>query len=218
MKTRIAALGCASVLALVGCTLPATAPGPAAPTSAGSNLPDASVGPSAAPSTGPATPTAGGTRQPRQQPPSITLAGDAIAGRPLGTTPFVRVEPLIESRLGRAKAGRPELCRLDGERSPLVVVDHNWPGLTIHAGRRGSATVALSWRVDLSNIPDGFRLADRLPWQPTFASLQASEGVELSTRDGIRSARLENTAITYSGPDGARSPDTVAGGPGLACS
>ncbi len=218
MRTRIAALGCAALLALCGCTLPGQPSARPVPAPAATGVPATTASPSAGSPTGPGpTPaaTTPGAPQPSGELPVLTLAGDAIGNRPLGTTPFVRVEPLVEARLGKSKAGRPRLCRLTGERSPMSVVDHSWSGLTLHTGRRGSAELVIGWSVDLDRVPDGFRLAGRLPWRPTFAEL--AESAEVSTRDGVRTARLPDLAITYSGPVDAATPELVAGGPGFTC-
>lgn len=217
MQTRIAALGCATLLALCGCTQPGQPPVPV-PTPAGSGAPAPTASPSTGSSSGPgATPAATPSApRPSAELPVLTLAGDSIGNRPLGTTPFVRIEPLVEARLGESRPGRPRLCELTGERRPLTVVDHSWSGLTIHTGRRGSADVVIGWSVDLADVPEGFRLADRLPWRPTFAELQPS--AEVSTQDGVRTARLLDAAITYSGPAEAATPARVVGGPGFTCS
>ncbi|MCC6496686.1 MAG: hypothetical protein IT193_10575 [Propionibacteriaceae bacterium] len=219
MQTRIAALGCAALLALGGCTQPGQPSAPPVPTSTGTAVPATTASPSAGSSTDPgATPaaTTPGAPQPSAELPVLTLAGDAIGNRPLGTTPFGRVESLVEARLGKSEVGRPRLCTLTGERSPLSVVDHSWSGLVIHTGRRGSVELVIGWSVDLARVPDGFRLAGRLPWQPTFAELEKS--AEVSVRDGVRTARLQDAAITYSGPADAATPAMVVGGPGFTCS
>lgn len=215
MRARVAMAG--GVVVLAGCTGPLAAPSPPITAPATNPATASAVTPSAT-RTGPA-PTSGGTPSASSTPtgrPVLTLSGTVIADRPLGGVPLARLEPLLVARLGKARVGRTQLCRLAGERSQVAVIDHSFGGLTVHYGRRGTATLAMAWTVHLDRVPAGFQLADRLPWRPAFAELEA-DGVAVSTGSGLRTARLEGRAITYSGDAGATRPDTVEGGPELTC-
>jgi hypothetical protein len=87
----------------------------------------------------------------------------------------------------------------------------------VHYARRGAASIAIGWEVALDRVPDGVALVDRLPWRPTFADLAASDGVEVESRAGVKTARLVGRAISYTGEAGLPSPAAVQGGPELAC-
>lgn len=215
MNVRLTVLACVGLLSLGACTAQASPSSPpqTASTSVG-GTPDASPTSSAG-RTPSATQTA--TSAPSKLPEVVVLSGTAIGTLPLGTAPAARVDPVISDRLGKVKAGQPELCHVDGERIALAVVEHTWPGFTVRYGSSGGAAVAMGWAVDLTNIPDGFQLDRHLPWQPTFASLKRLHGVDFGTEAGVQYAELTQERITYSAPVGAAKPDTIAGGPRLSC-
>jgi hypothetical protein len=157
----------------------------------------------------PGTPTAGRT--------DLILSGTAVGAFPLGATQQSLLERDLVARLGKPRTGPTKLCQLAGERNRFAVLDHSWSGLTVHYGRRGTATVAVSWEVALDRVPDGVKLVDRLPWRPTFAELAASNGVYVEAGAGVKTARLTGRAISYTGPVEGSRPDTVRGGPDLTC-
>lgn len=215
MKARLAIVGLSLVLA--GCTAPAPVPSTPPPTadSSSAGTPATSPGSTATtatsptPGPGPSTPPTGRT--------DLILSGTAIGDFPLGATQQSLVERDLVARLGKPKTGPTRLCQLAGERNRFAVFDHTWSGLTVHYGRRGTATIAVGWEMALDRVPDGVTLVDRLPWRPTFADLAASDGVDISSNAGVKTALLDGRALSYSGPMGASRPDTVNGGPELAC-
>ncbi len=210
MKARLAIVGLALVIA--GCTGPAEVPSTSPPTPAAPE-----VTPKTSPAATAATPTPRAPRTPVDGHPDLILSGTAIGDRPLGATPQSVLDPDLVARLGKPKIGRTQLCQLTGDRTRFAVVDHVWSGLIIHYGRRGAATIAIGWQVALDRVPDGVRLADRLPWRPTFAALAASNGVEVQSSAGVKTARLSGRAISYTGDIAASRPDRVTGGPELTC-
>ena len=204
----------AVAVALAGCTSPApVSSAPASTADSGATAaPTTSPGsttPTPTPSVVASTPPAGRT--------DLILSGTAIGDFPLGATQQDLLERDLESRLGKAKTGPTKVCQLPGERNRFAVVDHSLSGLTVHYGRRDTATIAISWEVALDHVPHGVKLVDRLPWRPTFAELAASDGVEIAASAGVRTALLTGRALSYTGPVGASRPDTVHGGPELAC-
>lgn len=216
MNARSAALACAGLLSLAACTGTPSTPDPSEPVPS-SSATTVTGSPSASTGATSARPSATPTGTVSKLPEVVVLSGTAIGTLPLGTAPAARVDPVISDRLGKVKAGQPELCRVDGERIALAVVEHTWPGFTVRYGSSGGAAVAMGWAVDLTNIPDGFQLDRHLPWQPTFASLKRLHGVDFGTEAGVQYAELTQERITYSAPVGAAKPDTVAGGPRLSC-
>jgi len=211
VKARLVIVGFAVVLA--GCTAPA--PVPSTPASSPGS-PSASV-PTTSPGSTAPTPTPSVARTPVAGRTDLILSGTAIGDFPLGATQQSLLERDLVARLGKAKTGPTKVCQLAGERNRFAGFDHSWSGLTVHYGRRGAATIAVSWAVALDRVPDGVTLADRLPWRPTFAELAASDGVEMASSAGVKTARLTGRALSYTGPVGASRPDTVTGGPELAC-
>ncbi len=214
MKARLAIVGVA--LVVTGCTGPAQAPVPPAPTTGPSTAAtDAAPTTSPGATTGSPTPTT--SRTPVAGPAELILSGTAIGDRPLGATPQSLLDPDLVARFGKPKVGRTQLCQLAGGRNRFGVEDHSWTGLTVYYGHRGGATIAISWQVALDRVPDGARLVDRLPWRPTFAALAASDGVEVQSSAGVKTARLSGRAVSYTGPVGTAKPDVVTGGPELTC-
>jgi len=214
VKARLVIVGLSLVLA--GCTAPApvssTAPSTSAPTpgSPSPSVPATSPGSTASsPTPSASTPPAG--------PTDLILSGTAIGDFPLGATQQGLVERDLVSRLGRPKTGPTKLCQVAGERNRFAVFDHSWSGFTVHYGRRGAATIAVSWEMALARVPDGVKLVDRLPWRPSFADLANSDGVDVTSSAGVKTARLDGRALSYTGPAGVPRPDTVNGGPELAC-
>ena len=218
MKALLAIVGLA--LAATACTGPAQAP-TGLPTTPAPTTPAATAASGAAPTTSPGSTTTSPTPTPSRTPVAggseLILSGTAIGDRPLGATPQSVLDPDLIARLGRPKTGRTQLCQLAGDRTLFAVVDHSWSGLTVHYGRRGTATIAIAWSIRLDRVPDGVRLVDRLPWRPTFAELAANDGVAVESGAGMRTARLTARELSYTGPVGTSSPDTVSGGPDLAC-
>ncbi|HEY3410429.1 MAG TPA: hypothetical protein VGK53_19850 [Propionicimonas sp.] len=210
MKAWLVIVGLSLVLA--GCTAPA--PAPSTP-SATSGSPSPSVPTSSPDSTASTTTPSAGT--PPAGRSDLILSGTAIGDFPLGATQQSLVERDLVSRLGKPKTGPTKLCQVAGERNRFAVFDHSWGGLTVHYGRRGAATIAVSWEMALDRVPDAVTLVDRLPWRPTFADLADGDGVDISSSAGVRTARLAGRALSYSGPVGASRPDAVNGGPELAC-
>ncbi|HEY3339813.1 MAG TPA: hypothetical protein VGK18_15025 [Propionicimonas sp.] len=211
MKARLALVALAVVV--TGCTGPALDPTTPAPTTPVA----VQTTPATTPASTATTPEPGESRTPVAGRTTLILGGTAIGDRPLGATPQSLLDPDLDARLGKPKVGRTQLCQLAGERDRFAVVDHSWSGLTVHYGRIDGATVAIGWQVALDRVPDGVRLVDRLPWRPTFAELAASDGVDVESSAGVKTARLSGRAIGYSGPAGTPSPDTVTGGPELTC-
>ncbi len=211
MKARLVIVGLSLVLA--GCAAPTQEPMAPAPTreSPSAVVPATSPGSTAAspPPSVAGTPSAGRT--------DLILSGTAIGDHPLGATPQSLLERDLVARLGKPRAGPTQVCRLAGERSRFALFDHSWGGFTVHYGRRAGATIAIGWAVAVDRVPDGLTLVDRLPWRPTFADLAGSDGVEVESSAGVKRARLTGRAISYTGQVGVPSPDTVTGGPELAC-
>jgi hypothetical protein len=213
VKARLAITALSLVLA--GCTAPAevpvippaTTPSSPAPTQTSASPSGTATSPT--PGVTSSTPVAGRT--------DLVLSGTTIGDRLLGATPQSVLEADLVARLGKPKLGRTQLCQLAGEQSRFAVMDHSWGGLTVHYRRSGSDSIAISWEVTLDRVPDHLALADRLPWRPTFAELASGDGVEVTSSAGVRTARLTGRAISYAGEAGAARPDTVSGGPELAC-
>ncbi len=223
MKALLAIVGLA--LVATACTGPGQAPTGVrttpAPTTAAPTTPAATAASGAAPTTSPGSTTTSQTPTPSRTPVAggseLILSGTAIGDRPLGATPQGVLDPDLIARLGSPKTGRTQLCQLAGDRNLFAVVDHSWSGLTVHYGRRDTATIAIAWSITLESVPDGVRLVDRLPWRPTFAELAASDGVAVESSAGMKTARLTGRELSYTGPVGTSSPDTVRGGPDLVC-
>jgi hypothetical protein len=211
VKARLAIVGLSLVLA--ACTAPTQAPMAPASTQ---NSPSAFV-PATPPGSTAAGPTPSVARTPSAGRTELILSGTAIGDLPLGAAPQSLLEPDLVSRLGKPKAGPTQVCQLAGDRNRFALFDHSWSGFTVHYGRRAGATIAIGWAVALDRVPDGLTLVDRLPWRPTFADLAGSDGVEVESSAGVKTARLTGRAISYTGQVGAPSPDTVTGGPELAC-
>ena len=211
MKARLVIVGLSLVLA--GCTAPAQVTMAPAPTG---ETPSAPV-PATSPGSTAATPLPTAARTPSDGRAELILSGTAIGDHPLGATPQSLLEPELVGRLGKARTGPTQVCQLAGDRNRFALFDHSWGGLTVHYGRRAGATIAIGWEVALDRVPDGLTLVDRLPWRPTFADLAGSEGVDVESRAGVKTARLTGRAISYTGQVGEASPDTVTGGPELAC-
>jgi hypothetical protein len=211
VKARLVIVGLS--LVLTGCTGPAQV----STTPASTPVSPSAVAPTTSPGSTAATPTPSVARTSVAGRTNLILSGTAIGDYPLGATPQNRLEPDLVSRLGKPRIGPTQLCQLAGHRNRFALVDHSWSGLTVHYGRSGAATIAIGWEVALDRVPDGVRLADRLPWSPTFADLAASDGVEVASSAGVKIARLTGRAVSYTGEVGAPSPDTVHGGPELTC-
>jgi hypothetical protein len=211
LKAQLVIVGLSLVLA--GCTAPApvssTPPSTAGSSSAGT--------PAISPGSTASTPTPNVASTPTAGRTDLILSGTAIGDFPLGATQQSLLERDLVARLGKPETGPTKLCQLAGERNRFAVFDHSWSGLTVHYGRRGEAPIAVSWEVALDRVPDGVKLVDRLPWRPTFADLATSDGVAIASNAGVKTARLDGRALSYIGPVGASSPDTVSGGPELAC-
>lgn len=213
MKARLVIVGMALVLA--GCIAPAPVSSTPAPTT---GSPAAGTPANSPGSTGSTpTPSPSAARTPVAGRADLVLSGTAIGDFPLGATEQSLLERDLVARLGKPKTGPTKVCQLVGERNRFAAFDHSWSGLTVHYGRRDAATIAVSWQVALDRVPDGVSLADRLPWRPTFADLAAGDGVEIASSAGVKTARLTGRALSYAGPVGASRPDTVNGGPELAC-
>jgi hypothetical protein len=212
VKARLAIIGLSLVLA--GCTAPT--PAPVSSTPAPTTDSSSTGTPTTSPGSTPSSPTPGASTPPAGR-TDLILSGTAIGDFPLGATQQSLVERDLVSRLGKPKMGPTKLCQLAGERNRFAVSDHSWSGLTVHYGRRGTVTIAVSWEMALDRVPDGVKLVDRLPWRPTFVDLAAGDGVDVTSSAGVKTARLDGRALSYSGPVGASRPDTVNGGPELAC-
>jgi hypothetical protein len=218
MGARAIALAVAALCLLAGCT-PDAAP-PPNPAPVGTSSSTAATTESATPSD---TASAGATTRataPASTPTTeklIVLSGTSIGGRPLGHAELKSVDRMLVDRLGTSKTGQPQLCRADGGRATMAVIDHTWPGLTVRYGSSGAVAVAIAWTVDLDRVPEGFQLDGGLPWQPTFAALEEMPGVTTTTTGDVQHARLTRLRVTWSGPAGASRPDTVTGGADISC-
>jgi hypothetical protein len=207
-------------LVLAGCTAPApqsSTPASIVGSPASTASSPASDTPTTSPGTASATTTPSVAGSPVAGRTDLILSGTAIGDFPLGATAQSLLERSLVARLGKPKTGPTKVCQLAGERNRFAVVDHSWSGLTVHYGRRGTATIAISWEVALDRVPDDVTLVDRLPWRPTFADLSASDSVDITSSSGVKTARLTGRALSYTGQAGASSPDTVNGGAELAC-
>ncbi len=221
MRARAAVLAAAGMCALASCTPAApafvaspagvTSPAGAEPAAAGSTAAQASAG---TPSAHETTTTETSTTPP---PKLVILSGTSIGDRPLGRAGIKTVDPILAERLGEARIGRPQLCRADGDPTALAVIDHSWPGLTVHYGSSGTTPVAIGWAVSLAQVPEGFQLSDGLTWTATFTQLSAMRGAAVTTTGGVERVQLTRLRITYTGPAGARRPDTITGGTVITC-